>query len=113
MHELSICESLVTIMEEEAERQKFTRVKRVCLEIGPFSGVEIDALRFSFEIAVRGTVAEDAVLDIEQPQTEAKCMVCGNKMAVEDHFAICPHCGSGQLQASGGNMLRIRALEVI
>ena len=47
MHEMSLCESIMQII-EEAQRQGFKRVIRVRLEIGRLSGVEIEAMRFRF-----------------------------------------------------------------
>ncbi|MCB2004104.1 MAG: hydrogenase maturation nickel metallochaperone HypA, partial [Rhodoferax sp.] len=41
MHEMSLCESIMQIIEDEAQRQGFERVIRVRLEIGRLSGVEI------------------------------------------------------------------------
>ncbi|MBO5996757.1 MAG: hydrogenase maturation nickel metallochaperone HypA, partial [Acetobacter sp.] len=49
MHEISLCESLLDIIGDCAKRDGFTRVRRIVLEIGPFAGVEISALRFGFE----------------------------------------------------------------
>ncbi|MEC7192467.1 MAG: hydrogenase maturation nickel metallochaperone HypA, partial [SAR324 cluster bacterium] len=46
MHELSITQNLVAIVEEHARGQ---RVKRVTLEIGKLSGVMADAIRFCFD----------------------------------------------------------------
>ena len=46
MHELSITQNLVAIVEEHAQGQ---RVKRVTLEIGKLSGVMADAIHFCFE----------------------------------------------------------------
>jgi hydrogenase nickel incorporation protein HypA/HybF len=45
----------------------------VWLEIGPFSGVEVSALEFSFEVAVRGSIADGAALEIIQTQANAWC----------------------------------------
>ena len=35
MHEMSICEGILQVLEKEAGRQGFQRVKGVWLEIGP------------------------------------------------------------------------------
>ena len=45
MHEMSLCESILHIMEDQAEARAFERVKSVRLEIGGFSGVDVEALR--------------------------------------------------------------------
>ena len=42
MHEMSLCEGVLQILEEHAKSQGFTRVKTVWLEIGCLAGVELD-----------------------------------------------------------------------
>jgi hydrogenase nickel incorporation protein HypA/HybF len=41
------------------------RITKVLLKVGSLSGVEPDALRFAFDVVVRGTIAEGADLQIE------------------------------------------------
>ncbi len=112
MHEMAICESIRRSLDDEAERQRFTRVKRVCLEIGPFAGVEIEALRFGFEAVMRGSIAEAAVLDIIEPTATAWCLGCSTSVPIRRRFDACPTCGSHQLQVTTGDELRIKELEV-
>ena len=57
MHELALCEGVLQALEEQAEAQCFTRVHAVWLEIGALAAVEPEALRFNFEVVVRGTLA--------------------------------------------------------
>ena len=112
MHELSLCESIRRILEDEARRQDFARVTRVCLEVGPFSGVEVEALRFGFTVAMRESVASRARLDIVEPQGRAWCMPCGDEVVIAHRHDPCPQCGSHQLEVVGGEELKIRELEV-
>lgn len=112
MHELSICECIMGTIENEAERQNFSRVKRICLEIGPFSGVEVEALRFGFDVVTQGSIADGAALDIIQPEAQAWCVSCAKSVVVENRYDACPLCGSPGLQLRGGDELRIRELEV-
>lgn len=49
MHEMSLCEGVIQVLEDSAKTQGFTRIKTVWLEIGALAGVEIEAMRFSFE----------------------------------------------------------------
>ena len=50
MHELSLCQSAVEIIQRQAEQHDVKRVTAVWLEIGALSCVEESAVRFSFEI---------------------------------------------------------------
>ncbi|PLX39120.1 MAG: hydrogenase maturation nickel metallochaperone HypA [Hyphomicrobiales bacterium] len=112
MHEMAICESILDILKEQAVAQKFSRVTRVCLEIGPFSGVEIEALKFGFDVVINGSLAEGAALEIIETPATAWCMACARSVSVKERFDPCPHCGEHQLQLTGGEELRIKELEV-
>ena len=112
MHELSLCESILQILESSAASQGFSRVKTVWLEIGGLAGVEQSALRFNFEVVTKGSLAETARLEIIDVPAQAWCMPCGRAVTVEQRFDACPECGSYQLQISGGDELKIKELEV-
>jgi len=112
MHEMSICEGIVDVLEEQAVSQNFKKVEKVRLEIGPLSGVEIEALRFCFDAVTRGTIAENAALEILETRGEAWCLKCAKTVVVKQRFDACPDCGSYQLQVTGGDELRIKDLEV-
>ena len=112
MHEMSLCESILGILEDHAARQGFDKVQTVWLEIGDLSGVEKDAMRFSFDAITRGTLADQARLEIIEVPGEAWCMQCGKTVPVKQRFDACPGCGSYQLQVTGGDEMKIKELEV-
>ncbi len=112
MHEMSLCEGILQILEENARSQGFTRVTRVWLEIGELSGVEIEAMRFGFDAVMRGSLAEGASLEVIELPGQAWCMACAGNVVVKRRFDACPSCGSYQLQVNGGDQMRIRELEV-
>ena len=112
MHEMSICQSILETLEEQARLRNFTTVERVRLEIGPLAGVEIAALRFGFDVVMRGSLAERATLEIVECPAEAWCQPCGAAVPISQRFDACPRCGSHELRITGGEELRIKELEV-
>lgn len=112
MHELSLCESIRSILEDESAKQSFRAVKRVTLEIGALSGVEPDAMRFGFDVAMAGSVAEGAKLEIVETPGQAWCLSCSKPVSVKARYDSCPECGSHQLQVTGGTEMKILELEV-
>ncbi len=112
MHEMALCESIVQILEDNAASQGFSRVKTLWLEIGVLSGVEVDAMRFGFEVVSRGTLADAARLEIIEVPGRAWCMQCAHTVKISRRFDACPDCGSYQLQVSGGEEMKIKELEV-
>lgn len=113
MHEMSLCESILDIIRDHALRDRFSRVRRISLEIGPLSSVEPEALRFGFDVVMRGTLAEGAALVIETPEAPAFCPCCLETVTIRHRLDACPNCGSDGLQMTGGQELRIREMEVI
>jgi len=112
MHEMALCEGVLQVLEEYARKQGYTRVRTVWLEIGDLAGVEVDAMRFGFDVVTRGTLAEGAQLEIVCRPGEAWCLQCAKTVPVKQRFDACPDCGSYQLQVTGGEEMRIKELEV-
>lgn len=112
MHEMSICEGIMAIIEQQAKSENYREVKKIFLEIGQFSGIELEALHFSFGVVANGTCAENAKLEIKQTNAEAWCMPCAKAVTVSQRYDACPNCGSYQLQVTGGDELKILELEV-
>ena len=112
MHEMSLCEGVLRILEEQANAQHFTHVKTVWLEIGELASVEKEAMRFGFDVVMKGSLADGARLEIIDVPGQAWCMQCMKVVTIKNLFDACDSCGSHQLQVTGGEELRIKELEV-
>ncbi|HEY0722348.1 MAG TPA: hydrogenase maturation nickel metallochaperone HypA [Gammaproteobacteria bacterium] len=112
MHELSLAEGVLQIVEESAQRQGFTRVKEIRLEIGALSGVEIEALRFCIEAVLRNSLAEGARVIIEPIPARGRCMQCGEMVEIAARYDACPQCGCQLVQPAGGTEMRVKDLLV-
>jgi hydrogenase nickel incorporation protein HypA/HybF len=113
MHEMSLCEGILQIVEDQARSQHFSAVRRIRLEIGRFAGVETEALRFGFDVVMKGSIAEEAELEIIDLPGEAWCFDCSSNVRIDDRFDPCPECGGDKLAATGGQEMRIRDMEVV
>ena len=112
MHEMSLCEGIVQVLEEQAATQRYDQVKTVWLEIGELAGIELEAMRFGFDVVRRNTIAENARLEITRIPGQAWCMACAETVEVSERFEPCPVCGGYELQVTGGDKMRIKELEV-
>ncbi len=112
MHEMSLCESVFQLIEQNAKSQGFDRVTAVTLAIGELAGVDREAMRFSFDAVTRGTLADRARLEFESVPGEAWCLPCARTIHVGRRIDPCPHCGSHQLQVTGGHDMILKSLEV-
>lgn len=112
MHEMSLAEGVLQLIEDAAKRESFAQVKTIWLEIGQLSSVEPEALAFCFDAVTRGSIAEGARLEFIAVPGSGWCMACAAAVPMEELYAACPRCGGYQLQVSGGTEMRVKELEV-
>lgn len=112
MHEMSLAEGIVQLVEDVVRADGCAKVKAVWLEIGQLAAVEKEALRFCFDAVTRDTVAEGARLEIIEKPGQGWCMKCEGNVPVTARYEACPVCGSYQIQVTGGSEMRVKELEV-
>lgn len=112
MHEMSLAEGVLQLVEETAQREGALRVKTVVLEIGRLSSVEPEALKFCFEAVTRDSIAQGAALSIIDVPGSGWCMACSETVPLEEVFGACPKCGGYQTQATGGTEMRVKEIEI-
>jgi hydrogenase nickel incorporation protein HypA/HybF len=112
MHEMSLAEGVLQLIEDSAKTQNFSRVKTVWLEIGQLAGVEVEAMKFCFEAVVNDSIAHGAELVIIETPGQAWCLHCAEVVNVTALYDACPKCGSHQVQVTGGNEMRVKELDV-
>lgn len=112
MHEMSLAEGILQLLEDAALKQEFSKVTAVWLEIGALSGVEVEAMKFCFDAVTRDSIADGARLEIVSLPGTGWCMECANTVPMTEVYGECPQCGSYQLQVTGGTEMRVKELEV-
>jgi hydrogenase nickel incorporation protein HypA/HybF len=112
MHEMSLAEGILQLVEAAAQREQARRVSAIVIEIGQLAAVEPDALRFCFEAVVHGTLAEGARLEIIDIPGTGWCPDCNQETVLHELHAACPHCDSYQVQARTGTEMRVREIEI-
>ena len=109
MHELAIVEEIIAIV---AERTSGARVGRIVVEIGLLCAVMPEAMRFCFDLATAGTLADGASLEIVEIPGQGRCRACGADVVLERPFGRCA-CGSTDLDWLAGEELRIKEVELV
>ena len=112
MHEMSLAEGVLQLIEDAAHREGFRRVTTVWLEIGQLAGVEVEAMKFCFDAVTRDTIAEGAQLEIIVTPGIGWCLPCGETVELAEVYGACPHCGGYQVHVTGGKEMRVKELEV-
>jgi hydrogenase nickel incorporation protein HypA/HybF len=111
MHELGIANSVLEAVQTEAALHPGARPVKVALRVGELSGVDPDALSFSFEVLVAGTPWERLALQIETKPREHRCPSCGVTFRVTDYNFACPECGVLRTACISGDELELAYLE--
>ncbi len=111
MHELSIAQSMLEIIDSHVAEDGYTRCTAVTVRAGLLSAVDEEALSFAFEVLCEQTVHSGAVLSVEKTYPLARCG-CGCTFRVTDLIYACPECGAVTAALSGGDELDVIKLEV-
>jgi hydrogenase nickel incorporation protein HypA/HybF len=113
MHELSIAVSMVERILEESESRGGLQVEAVHLNLGVLSGVDKDALSFSYEVACEGTSLAGTKLVIDSIPLLIYCDTCAMERVPESIQQIaCPHCHTPSQKIIRGRELEVAALEI-
>ena len=112
MHELAISQSLVSEAARVAAEHGAERVTGLVVVIGALSGVEAPLLERAFSIAKLGSVAEHAVLQIEEAPVVVWCPECERESPVRPNALLCAECGGWRVTLRSGDELLLKRVEM-
>ena len=113
MHELSICQSIVSQVTDIAAQYNAKGVSLVRLQLGPLSGIEIPLLQQAFPIAITGSVAEGAELKIEASPIRVLCKSCHAETEASANRLVCGQCGDWQTTIISGDEILLDSIELL
>lgn len=105
MHEAALAEGILKIALDVAAENNSEKISAVGLKLGEMSGVEVEALKLSFEVFSRKTIAQGADLKISRVPIRAKCNKCGKVFTVSHYNFFCPKCDGILILQSGRELL--------
>ena len=112
MHELSITQSMLDIVLEQAERAGAGKVGVINLVIGELSGFVTEAMTFYFDFISKDTPAEGARLNFKPVSAQGRCHKCGQVFPLADPDWTCPKCGASDIEIIAGKELFVESIEV-
>jgi hydrogenase nickel incorporation protein HypA/HybF len=112
MHELSIAQNIVDIVQQYVPDTDSGNVRTVRMKVGELSGVVSESLEFCFGAIIMGTPLEGAHLAIEQIPLQTECRKCGNVFRVEEYNFRCPACASDDISIVSGRELQVTEIEL-
>lgn len=107
MHELSLAERVIGIVEGAARKAGARRVTRIALAIGALAHVEAETLQYCCEVVSRGTLAEGARIEVERTPGRAWCEACQAEVELEQLGMPCTTCGGFRLKVTDGDQMRV------
>lgn len=112
MHELAVCQDIISQVEQLAVEHQANAIHSITLEIGPLSGVESALLEAAFPIASTGTVAENALLEITTIPVMVSCNECFKQTEASPNKLICGECGSWKTRLVSGDEMLLKRVEL-
>jgi len=108
MHELSVCQALISQVAQVARSNHAATVTDIYVDVGPLSGVEQPLMRNAFPIAAAGTVANNATLHLQAMPIRVRCEECGAESEVAANRLTCTQCGDWRTNLISGDELLLQ-----
>jgi hydrogenase nickel incorporation protein HypA/HybF len=112
MHELAITQSMLDIVQEQAENAGAKKVGKINLVIGKMTGVVEECVRFYFDFLGKGTIVEGATLSFKIVPIVARCQGCKKSFKLRELDWSCPNCQGNVIKIVSGKELFVESIEV-
>lgn len=111
MHEISIANNIIEILEDYSQSIKNKKMKAVYLKIGEMSNVLVESLLFGFKSLVHNTKFERIELIIENIPLGIICRNCKEPAEISEMSFDCKFCGNSEIEIISGRELEISKIE--
>lgn len=112
MHELSVTQSILSIVVRHAEQAGAARVTDIRLVVGQLSSIVDDSVQFYWDLIAAGTLAEGAMLEFRRVPATLRCANCAHEFALSHDRYVCPRCESSRITVAGGEEFYLESIDV-
>ncbi|GAB6072928.1 hydrogenase maturation nickel metallochaperone HypA [Venenivibrio stagnispumantis] len=112
MHEFSVVQSLLDLIEKNAKEHNAKSVDKVVVKIGRLSGIEPHLLELAFDTFKEKTICENAKLEMIIQEIIAICEDCKKEFVIKENEFICPYCKSFNINILDGEDMYLLSLEM-
>jgi len=115
MHELSVTESILSIVLKHAQTHKAEKVLAINLRIGELSELVGDCIQHYFDYLSKGTIAEGAIIDVEKSPITFQCKECAHTFEVsfkDSKDFSCPRCRGIKCSLISGREFYIKDITI-
>lgn len=112
MHELSVVQSLFTLLEQYVTEHQATGVSLLKVKVGKLSGIEPSLLQFAFDTFKKGTIANNAELILTVQDVVIECNSCRNQATLSEFNFQCPACHTTDVKVVAGEEMLLLSVEL-
>ena len=112
MHELSLAQGILKIIEDHVPPQRLAAVESVRVDVGRLSGVVADSLEFCFEALVAETKLQSARLCLNSIPLRLACAECRQTFQSDWDIFLCPVCKGSRTTVVSGMELQVVEIEL-
>ena len=112
MHEYPITQQIIKIAEDHCRKAEGSRVTKINLVIGDYSGYVGSSVQMYFDVISEGTLCEKAEVAIEHIKPKLRCSECGELFEKKLLSFDCPKCGGQGGPTDIGKEFYIESIEI-
>lgn len=112
MHELSVAQEILEIVNQYVPDPKPNTVKSVKVKVGRMSNILTDSLTFCFDVITSDTPLSGVRLEVIQIPVKINCTGCNQESEIEPPVFACPICGNNQIKIVSGTELWVDEIEL-
>jgi hydrogenase nickel incorporation protein HypA/HybF len=112
MHEMSIAQSILDIVQEEMEKHHVKKLEAINISVGALSAIVPSSLTFCFKVVTDKTDLEGVALKVRVVPLTYSCYDCGENFESEEMTFTCPKCGADGPMLTAGRDMTIDNIEV-
>jgi hydrogenase nickel incorporation protein HypA/HybF len=113
MHEMSLAQSMIEIVEQEMNHHKIDKLKAIHIAVGRMTAVVPEQMTLCFEILTQNTKLAGTEFKMKMVPVTYQCRMCNREFISEGITFNCPSCNGENPELIFGRELKIEFLEVM
>lgn len=111
MHEVAVAIEILELANQIAQNHNLKKVNKIVVQIGEFTCIEENTLKFAFEVISRRTVCEDSKFIIQKIRARAYCKYCEDSFLISYTNKLCSRCNKQSSNIITGYELLLDRIE--
>ena len=113
MHELSVAQNIVEIVDEVLQAHPASKIDRIVVDIGELAAVVPETLTFCFGVITEKTNLAKTRLEINHIPLTVDCRKCCKVYEISPLHFYCPDCGNTDVIERSGREFDIKYIECL